>query len=423
MKCKILFALVSFLIVSFLFVFGQDAILSSQLLEIYLMFISAHLVWECYRVRNKALFLTALFFSTYVFGIFEGIFSDVTISVYRDFNSSHYIFRVLSIHALFITVFWLFWKPKRNQEVIVIVKDNFIIWLFNLVICIIILFVGQSGEILSVSSSYGQNQLEHTTLDGYMVIFAYNCYAFSGLKKRRLICINIFYAIYAAKCLLIGIRWSLLFLTLMLFVAYWQRFVSFTKLLWICIVGGGLMKIYEIARTNLFVLFNDGFYAILENTTSKDYLLTQQGDVFYASMRLVGLIDYGILTISDRLTSFFYFLISIFVPYSCLSPLANLPAFMSKDYPTGGGGLVSIFVYTWLGYLGVIFFGFIMSKLLSNSLSFKSDSYKIYYIFLLAQIGIWFPYYPIGLIKMCFYAVLVSNMFLMLHYSMNKYGK
>lgn len=93
----------------------------------------------------------------------------------------------------------------------------------------------------------------------------------------------------------------------------------------------------------------------------------------------------------------------------------NLASYKQDIYQSGGGGLIAVYFYTWLSYIGPIvsgiFIGFSISTVFKNS----SIAIKIYGLLILVTFPRWYAYNPIFLVKFCIYGVLLYLFFRLIH--------
>lgn len=212
----------------------------------------------------------------------------------------------------------------------------------------------------------------------------------------------------------LGSRGGVIFIGLFIFNLDYYKRISFPKLTILVFLVVFMMQLFEKIRGNPVGALQGDIVSLLIES-NPEFIYNNHSEVYYSSIRMVGLIDRGLLPVIDRLSSFFYFLLSIFTPYSLLPPLANLGGYKQELYTSGGGGLISVYSYVWGGCFLTILMGVFVSYISSNYSRFRGEYLPVYALFVISQVGTWFPYNPIGLFKICFYAVVIEFFFLRMH--------
>jgi hypothetical protein len=128
------------------------------------------------------------------------------------------------------------------------------------------------------------------------------------------------------------------------------------------------------------------------------YLASNQGDVIQSSGRILGLIQNNILSFSDRLLSFFSYILSPIIPSKLLPEYSNLASYKQDLYRSGGGGLIGVYFYTWLGLVGPIISGIFIGYFIKSFYSKNSIYYKLYGLCILITFPRWYAYNPIFLV-------------------------
>ncbi|MBW8327115.1 MAG: hypothetical protein K0M50_20290 [Prolixibacteraceae bacterium] len=131
--------------------------------------------------------------------------------------------------------------------------------------------------------------------------------------------------------------------------------------------------------------------------------MTNQGDVAHASARMIGLIDIGILDFENRISSLFYYIISIFTKGYTFSDLGSLALYKKEIYQSGGGGLMPVYFFVWLSYWGVILAGYIVSKIVNIFITSNNSYLLLYAALVISTYPRWLAYDPITMFKLCGY--------------------
>ena len=121
---------------------------------------------------------------------------------------------------------------------------------------------------------------------------------------------------------------------------------------------------------------------------------------------MYGMVQQGIISDVDRLSSFFSNMMAMFLPYSWLPEVANLAAYKQKTFGAGGGGLISMYWYVFLGILGPLIIGVVFSYIVRLAVYSKNAFVNIYCILVLSTYLRWFAYNQISLFKITLYGSL-----------------
>jgi hypothetical protein len=244
------------------------------------------------------------------------------------------------------------------------------------------------------------------SLSEYAIIFLAASFLFSGKRKKNTLFLYLISILYCLKNLLQGGRVEtvmVLFLLLVFDLAY--RF-SFYKLLIGALFSFILLAMFSYFRDNPNSLFSlEGYSSMLESfidRKSRSYITNNQGDVLYASERMIILIKDQVLDVNSRIISFIYYIISPFIPSKYLPAEANLASFRTDLYSVGGGGLAPVYFFVYLSYVGIILLSFIVSKAFYGFTYSKMNSFLyLYGLLVIISTPRWFVYNPIFLVKFC----------------------
>ncbi len=284
-------------------------------------------------------------------------------------------------------------------------KSNSIIFFCSLLVILPLIHFGASGETI-LNSSYGATKSEKSAIYEYVAVFFIIPILFTNKSKLQLFFLYGCLFFYISKTLMYGSRLEMIQSGLLFFFFFYNyaRDISKKKLIVTFLFLIFTVKLLGMIRSNpvefLYYITDVGlFWEYLTRGNDSLYIQTNSGDVYYASMRLIGLIDTGVMSITDRLLSLCSFIFNLPLSLSDYKTYANLASYKSDIYPTGGGGLTPVYFFVWLGYFGVvigaIFIGYIFRQFhYSNNMYFR-----IYGLSLLITFPRWFPYSPIGFMK------------------------
>lgn len=393
-KLRGLLGIVYITLFVFLLMIGES-ILTGKILFFSLMSIVIVLIIKSYLKHNNILLFSFIFMGVYANVTKHGLLNDNIISVYSYFNTFYYLYKSSLLLFLFFIALFLFLKidsPQKNKAY-TFVSNSKLFWI-NILIAILFFSIGKSGETV-LEGVYGQTESTHSSLYEYFFIPYVAALIFSSSRSIHKWTLLILAALYVVKSILYGGRIEVVMMLSCLLFWKYHRILSRKMLLFFSFLGIVSMKILEI--------FRSGVAFSLTSSTTK-VILSQEGDVMYASMRLIGMVDNHIF---NRIDALVQFIASIVIPSNVTKiELANLASYLSDRYPVGGGGLITAFSYAYGSYIGVFVMGVFIAKLFSNSLiSFeakKNSLFSLYVFFVFISMPRWFAYNPLLLFKFSF---------------------
>ncbi|MCT4791823.1 MULTISPECIES: O-antigen polymerase [Exiguobacterium] len=402
------------IIISIIFVILilQNSYSENNNLFMFAILLNAFLIWK-YK-NSKIIQLLLIFMISYLLYLSPYFISDNQIAFYTAYQTNEYFYKALLIHSVFIFFIYLFTSDKIHKKYKSIsdrieVKNNILIYYFSIFIMFVITLVGKKGESIFSNGGYRTvNDTQSYAVNEYFLIFVLSSYLYSGKNKKKISFIFFICLIYSLKNFMYGSRIEVLQLLILLFIVFFEKYIS-SKLMWISVsLGFIFMKIIEKFRVNLSLenILNFKNYRI----DGSEYIGSNQGDVFYNSAVYVGLIENNIFDNSFRIDAFFQFVKRIFMPSSTVDLSGKLSYFSQQITPSGGGGLISTYFYVWFSFVGVIIISIYLAFLFRSSYISNNQSTLIYITFAFSTIPRWFAYDPITLFKLCLYAVIVMYM-------------
>lgn len=389
-----------FFLVVFLFLYATGySSLNGKILYIALLSVSALLVYRTYIARNISLFVVFVYMSTYIFVLYYVFFcKDIQVSYYMDFNTPPDFYRSSLAHFFFLIIINSTIKIVNAKEVCYLhVCDKPVIFLFGVIGCIIAIVFGKSGDVGFLSEGGYSPDFVRSPLFEYFFIFFLLAYFSRGKTPIKKYILYVIVLTYVFKNTIYGGRIETLMCFLCLLVIEFQFRIKFKYLLALLFVGyisSYLLSIMRSTGLSLDVISNIDIQNV-------DIIITQESDVNYSSARILALVEKGVITVSDRLMSLLYLIISIFVSKDNLPPLADLSLYMQSEYSCGGGGFISSFFYVFASYLGVALIALFISYILSIGLRNPTLNFKnIFFILVITTLPRWFAYYPISLFKL-----------------------
>lgn len=364
-------------------------------------------------IKYKFLFIFYFFVSSYLIFLYPHYLGNLSLGGLQ-FAGENFYDKCLYIFSVFLSAILFFYKnvPLISINERLDIKDNAFVFYLNIIISIIIIMYGSSGRTI-FEASYGYNDGAITTINSYFCVFYLAAYFSSGRIRGRLFLLNAIAIVYCVSVLLIGGRGATISMALVFYLLVLDQRISFVGLLSGILVFFVFLVFWAFVRVGradaFFSLGLDGIQDIFGLGVSDNRYTMQGGhhtDIFYASTRIISMTDIGVINFGDRIYAFFLFVISVFVPYSVLPPIANLASYMVGDYSSLGGGMVFAYFYTFLSYFGVILIAYIIN-VVWNKLRTSTNKYTlIYCILVFAMMNGWVAYNPITLFKLCLWGVM-----------------
>lgn len=343
-------------------------------------------------------------------------FGNVQLSFWTDLLLRSNLNIVLLSHLLFLSFLGITINSTFISGVPTFIKQNTIIFVATYIVCVFLLVFGITGDNIIATGSYSNDGDTHkSTLHEYFLLFFIILLYFKSYSRGQEFFIKLLFGLYAFKTIIYGGRIEVLEATLIYSIYYFflPNKVHLSRLLFFLFTGIYFSAVLSSFRSNPSIIFTDDYYEIFVPSeifsipSNNSVLMSTEGDVIQSSSRIVGIANSSEFNFFSRFESFFYYIISSFVPSSYLPPLSNLSTFKQDVYRSGGGGLISTYFYVWLWYFGPCISAFCIGFFINKFYLFKSKYYFIYGISLLSTFPRWFSYNPIFLLKFCLYLVIV----------------
>lgn len=384
-------------------------------------------IW-CYGVIGARKSLPLLVFYFFIFSYIKVPYYHYVeqrqISIYTDFQSEILINKVAFLNTMFLALLSFLVSGLRDSMLVNpqdwCRSNKFVFWL-SLLPCLIAIIFGLSGETI-FTAGYGSGLSSKSALHEYFIVFFLFCLLFMGRNNRlHWAIVFVLGVTYSLKTLIYGGRIEVIQLILLFGFVGFNYLKSYSRIK-IFVLSGvflGIMTSLGVVRGHFYSLITSGdpllkFVEILIAPDNNPYVLSTSADVYYASIRLLGMLEAGLLELDFRLSSFLAFLLNLPLSLSSLRESANLASLHGNIYPTGGGGLIATYFYVWFGYVGVIVsalsIGFVIRKFYAS----KGFIWRAYGIAVLVTFPRWWAYTPINLTKLCVVAVLLYLFYLAL---------
>jgi hypothetical protein len=267
--------------------------------------------------------------------------------------------REMYIDVFFLeTVFWLFFAlgnfMSKNKSRIFYDNSlsNALFFLASFLAVIELYFLYKGGF-----SSYIENSNRGT------VLFELSCMLLSVgayLKER----INFYWFLLAAILIIIGIlygkRLPIAYLMMFFYILIYRKYGLNITFLTVFIT---------FLTSFLFGIFRDNFLVdmFLNELNMSALEKTNQGAIVHASSEYLNIIKNGIISIQERLMSFFgNFFGALFVSMSSMPDYVRINQFTLKHADIqGNGGLIGVYSYFFLGFFGPVLLGYIFGFLIN----------------------------------------------------------
>lgn len=383
-----------------------------QVITLFAIYFSIVPIFNALKHKNITFIIWFFFMFTYTYTLKYYYFNQVFISYHQmPSSSSLQSMNKLSELILFFNLTLWITLNKKSYQIRTsrpsFIKNNYLFY-FNLTIFIMMAILGNTSDSIFVAGGYAQSieTGSRNTLTEYSIIFFVAAFFTSGYSKKKIKALYLLSFLFIIKNLLQGGRIEtvmILFVILTLDLIY--RY-SFKFILIGALIAFIFLHMYSFFRHNPEnLLYLTDFNSIMKNmfiTGDAEIISTNQGDVVFASERMILLLKDGVLTIEERLIGLGSFIASIVFPLDRLPDAANLTRYRLDLYTSGGGCLSSIYFYVYFSYLGIITLSLLISKAINifNRID-KLSPLFFYSFFLIITLPRWFAYNPIFLIKYC----------------------
>lgn len=392
--------------------------LIGKLSTIHLFIMIIGLIFRSFKAHNSLYTIFFAFIAMYTnparLYFFNGIYFSVHHQEYTYYTAA-YTTLIFSLFLLVINLFLI--VPKEGGQILNFRKNDCLFWGLYIVACFIVCVFRRTGNV------YAGDSNEMSSLNEYVIILFLICYIFSNEEKIKLYFLYLLYALYAFFAIIQGGRIELVLLFFLLLTTVLQRKYSFKFLISVFLSGILVMNVVGKIRHNPLILLDGDVLSIISpfRDASKSVQASNEGDVYWASERLLCLMEDGELTLSDRVESAFFYIISPLFPTSYLPETANLSSYKKDILTTGGGNLAPVYFFSMYGFIGVIFLAYIVSYMLNSFLKRKSNILRVYAILMIVTLPRWFAYNPIQLVKLCLWGVICYYLVICVDYTMKKY--
>ena len=392
-----------------------------QIATLLLIINAAYLIKRTITAKNSLLLVVFTFMSLYIWPAKLFFFDNLYFSRHNmqyTYNTAAFI---TLLFLLFIIAFTFFVKIERSSKIkeIRFRKNDIIFYGLYIISFFIILFFRRSGSHYDGNSS----DVQVSPLYEYNLILLLTIYIYTNNEKKKQILFNALCSIYVFFTIIVGGRIEVILLGFILLAIKYQYIISFKKIIFFLFIGIWCMSTFESIRRDPLMIFTSDVIEIInpfkEKVNPYNSQVSNEGDVLWASERMIVLLEENIIQTTDRVKSAFLYFISPYVPFSKLPPIANLANYKTDIYSSGGGGLAIAYFYVMFGLLGVIGLAYFLSRIIY--ILYKGKTFHQFYALLaIMTFARWFVYNPIHIIKFCIWGVFFFYMVISLDYTIKK---
>lgn len=395
-----------------------DLLLVGQMATVHLSIMATLLLVRSFCARNPLYLIFFSFIALYVLPAKLFFFDGLYFSAYHQtfsYYTAGYTTLIFSLFLLFVNLFLII--PQGTTKQIRFRKNNCIFWLLYIIAFIIVCMCRRKGNM------YGGEDGGLSTLNEYVIILFLICFIYSSNEKLKNRALYFLYALYAFFAIITGGRIELVLLFFLLLATVLQYKFSF-KFLFLCFLFGvwGMTLFGKIRHDPAILLQQDIISIIFDNRAVDLGMQTSnEGDVYWASERLLCLIEDGNLNFISRVEAAVCYFLSPLAPSSYFPETANLSAYRKDLMDTGGGNLAPVNFFVMFGFLGTVFLGYFVSRMLNMLSKDNCNLPKIYILLMVITVSRWFAYNPIQLVKLCVWGIVCYYLVISVDYTVKKY--
>lgn len=396
---KKIFLIVVFL-VSGILQLNINNLLNDKIYILLLLIINIFLIFNSRKAPFVMLFFLYLFGHTYVLSI--PFFSNTMIAGIGSYNNKYLLLEVarqLNL-AFLVFIFLSLWisKSKKNlyiQDTIILIKKkikpNILISIISFILCILFLMFVKTGN-------------QNTGL--VLIPFEYYFLLVSS----------------SLKTLLNNGRIEFIISMLLLFILFYEKKIHPIWIFSIFCLGLIFVESYGILRNgnDLSDLLNSKYFFDRNNPPA--VIDSTEGYVIHSSMSMIGLIQDGYFSNSERIISFFKMLLLQFLPVGSLGNFsdASVTSYIQNFTTTLGGGLIFSQWYFWLNWKGILIISCIIKYIFQKAYLTKNIFTGAFCIMSLCFFPRWLSYFSDYLIKIPFQVVVLLLAFSLINKMTNK---
>ncbi len=404
-----------FLIASMFLLFLQVSLYLAQAdakyVFIFSLIILLVMIW--YFRKTLPMVMMLVFFLPYLYVPKYYFYDELNVSFWDYYQTPANINFISILNSIFLLGIFIGAnriKLKLGFPVFLGIVRRKEIYFFLVIIMVLLLVYGLSGDNVLDSGRYGTGSVVKKPLYEYFVVFFLLAIFFINQKSlSQVVSLTAIVILYSVKTFLYGGRIEVLQIGLIILYVFLPFFEKRKALLLLSVLISYFLLVFvgEV-RSNPELLSSLSSINLIPNyiVADRSYISNQFGDVYQSSLRIVGILNDGYVTFSDRLVSLFSILFGITLPSSMMPDVYNLTTYRRDIAMSGGGGLISAYSYVWLSYFGPLIFGFFIGNVIKKIYELRSPVFTVYGIMILVSVPRWFAYYHVVLFKMCLVGVI-----------------
>lgn len=271
--------------------------------------------------------------------------------------------------------------------------------------------LAQGQNVLVVSDgtyeTYQDNLDSINSMPLYTILFLVFLYPVLNKKSKSYSLLWLFLVVILSFfCITRGLRIVLAPLFFFLFLIYLEGRIKNKILYIIMAIGYSIFILANILKMNMEFQFN-----MLFSEGDDSYILSHHAEILYGAAAGIGLIQDGIVSVFQRLILNITYILEIVVPPSWFPDMYKFPHIITSNTTIGGGGLCIIASFYMWGYIGVLLFGFLLTRFICNSYRSNNPVRILLCIIVLVFSPRWISYDFNNLLRFPFIGILVYYVF------------
>lgn len=374
-------------------IFNNDTV---KILSLLLLLLSFRLIYVFKSNIYMSIVAITIFYFNYSIAVGEFLVGNVRANFNLRYTNYEYYIMSLIMIIIFVLILNIFCRKIKKRENYFPYKNNIIIFylLYSLIILINIFFFDRS-----YSETY---IVRGNSIQGYsFLLFIFLIY-YSGNLRNRKIMILILVFLVSIQSMIFGGRGSIVPILILIMCTIFIDLLNFKRILLLIMVGIMLMTLVGSYR------HSNSLDLVSVYTEFKELLFVQDTSVmaFTASTTHLGAADY--FETSQRVHSLIDFILSIFIGGSSeIVAMGNVSKVAESIYPNIGGGIFVTHFYFWLGWIGVILSGVIVSWVLNRGMNSNKNLGKLIFTSIIINIANWYLYGPLQLFRGGIFIVII----------------
>jgi len=340
--------------------------------------------------RNLGHFVVFLFIFYSIYKISPQYLYGVKTTAYTFFYNQIGYDISATILSVFVTILAIWYRPRTFVDPYEInPKENPLVFYILVFLSVMVLAFGVSHV---RGSSYEVNT--NTSYEYFIMVFMF-AFQYSGGRKVRKFILLILGMVYILQDFYYGGRIASVELLILVALLYFYKRIRYLTLVISLVPTIVLLDVVQFFRAH-YTLHGFSLASIF---SSAGYSWNTFGEVLYSSSGLVNT-SLFYFDFSEKIHSFFDFIISIFVGGRLPLPLGQIVSYISTHISlVGGGGYFPVYFYFWFGWFGVGLSAVIVSIMLHLRPLRHNDFGRLLSVLFIALVPRWYLYSPLLLFR------------------------